>query len=372
MQLLEQIKEQIRNLGPMSFDQFMQQALYTPNSGYYTGLLPKIGAAGDFVTAPEISNMFAKTLGNQCKQVLETLHHPIIFEFGAGNGQLCVDLLLHLAHLDSLPMAYHVLEISPDLKAQQQALIQAQLPADLAARVHWLSEWPKKSFQGVVLANEVLDAMPVHRFLYANTEVFEGYIKLGATDDLEEVYLPCSDLSLKDYVLTNFPQNIDAPYQSEVNLFIDGWFQQCSVMLARGLMLIIDYGFPRHEYYHADRCSGTLMCHYKHQAHSNALINVGSQDITAHVDFTHVAESACAAGFQVSGYTSQAAFLLNNGLMEECLAIPDETTRIFTQQAVKKLIQPHEMGELFKVIALTKDLQLELNGFKMFDRRARL
>ena len=143
-------------------------------------------------------------------------------------------------------------------------------------------------------------------------------------------------------------------------------------MLDRGLVLVIDYGFPRHEYYHADRNSGTIMCHYKHQTHPNALIHVGVQDITAHVDFTHVAEAAFSAGFQVSGYTSQAAFLLNNGLMEECSAIEDVNTRILAQQAVKKLIQPHEMGELFKVIALTKDLDLELNGFKMFDRRDRL
>lgn len=369
MTLLELVHDALETKGAMPFVDFMQLALYAPQLGYYNAGLPTFGAGGDFITAPELTPLFGFTLANQCAQVLNELTNPIIFEFGAGSGRLCVDILMRLEQLNALPLEYHILDVSCHLQSRQQQLVQQTIP-HLADKIKWLSSWPTESFTGVIIANEVLDAMPVHRFLQTKDGLHEIYVGLNETGDLSEIMKPCSNPRVISHVNMILPQVL-SPYQSEINLFIDDWVLQCHAMLDAGAMFILDYGFPRHEYYHPDRNQGTLMCHYHHQAHTNPLVYVGEQDITAHVDFTHVAEAALKAGFHVAGYTNQASFLLGNGLLTLLEQVTGEGL-INTQQAVKTLLQPNEMGELFKVIALTKRLDMTLNGFQWHDKRASL
>lgn len=370
MQLRKNLSKLVRQHGSISFADFMQQALYAPNLGYYSAGLQKFGSYGDFITAPEMTPLFAQTLANQCQQVLSALKNPCLLEFGAGSGRLCIDLLKQLEKLNCLPDTYIILEVSGSLRQRQQESIHQEIP-HLANIVQWISAWPEQPFAGVVLANEVLDAMPVHRFLQTNEGIFESHIKLNENDELIEAYIPCTNALLIKKIQAALPPEI-SPYQSEVNLFIDDWFFQCHAMLSRGAVFIIDYGFPRHEYYHHDRNQGTLMCHFHHQAHTNPLINIGEQDITAHVDFTHVAEAAYDAGFHIAGYTNQAAFLLSNGLLSLLSNTDSIESQIKNQQAVKQLTHPSEMGELFKVIALTKNIDFPLNGFQLQDKRASL
>lgn len=369
MSLLTLIREQIVQKGHLSFTDFMQQALYTPNLGYYTSGLQKFGVGGDFITAPELTPLFGFAVANQCEQILKTIERPVVFEFGAGSGRLCVDILKQLERLNCLPVEYQILELSAHLKQRQQALILHELP-HLFHRVHWLSTWPTTAFEGVVIANEVLDAMPVMRFLQTSNGLLESVIVLNQQDELVEQFIPCLNTKLLTHVQTILPSDC-YPYQSELNLFIDDWLKQCFGMLHKGALLLIDYGYPRHEFYHPDRCHGTLMCHYQHRSHTNPLIYIGKQDITTHVDFTHVAEAGFAAGFHVAGFTNQASFLLANGLLS-CLTVIADEERIRAQQAIKMLTQPNEMGELFKVIALTKSLDVPLHGFLLQDKRSSL
>ena len=370
MTFLQYLIDRLQTEGPMPFVGFMQEALYAPGLGYYSSDRQKFGMGGDFITAPELSPLFGKTVAAQCAQVLKHIGHASMFEFGAGSGRLCVDVLRELEALNALPQDYFILELSGELQARQRALLLAEVP-HLAARVQWLSQWPTTPFKGVILANEVLDAMPVHRFLQTEQGLLESYIGLSPSQTLQEQFKPCDNLRLQAHVQRVLAAEC-MPYQSEANLFLEDWFVSCSKMLQEGAFLIFDYGFPRHEYYHPDRRSGTLMCHYQHQVHPDILAYPGEQDITAHVDFTHVAEAAFAAGFHVAGYTNQASFLLANGLLSLMEALHGERERFRAQQALKQLLHPHEMGELFKVIALTKQLDLPLQGFQEHDKRASL
>ncbi|NCT56591.1 MAG: SAM-dependent methyltransferase [Legionella sp.] len=374
MSPLDHLRQYINQHGSIPFVDFMQQALYAPIWGYYTRQRSPLGASGDFITAPELTPLFGHTLAQQCEQVLRHLNQPIVFEFGAGSGQLCIDILTRLEHLGALPHAYHILEVSTSLQARQKDHIQTKIP-HLADRVQWLSAWPEHAFEGVVIANEVLDAMPVHRFLKTEQGLFESMIALDKNNELIENFVPCTHTYLNNHV-ERVLKHDTVPYASEANLLIDGWIEACHAMLKRGAVLLIDYGFPEHEYYHPSRAQGTLMCHYQHKAHPNPLLHPGEEDITAHVDFTHVADAALNAGFEVSGYTNQASFLLANGLLsllqEHAQDKLDGLDQIKQQEAVKKLLQPHEMGELFKVIALTKQLDFSLTGFQLHDKRASL
>ncbi len=369
MSLLATIRNQIKQQGDLPFVEFMQQALYDPKFGYYSAGLPKLGVQGDFITAPELTPLFGQTLAQQFQQVLVKLNQPILFEFGAGSGRLCVDVLKQLEQLNCLPQAYHILEVSGNLRQRQAALLQQEIP-HLLNRIKWLDRWPQQPFTGLVIANEVLDAMPVHRFLQTPETLLESFITLDAQNELSEIFKPCSNPRLLAEVQAALPKE-QTPYLSEINLFIEDWINQCYTMLLEGAVFLIDYGFPQHEYYHPDRKTGTLMCHYRHHTHTNPLIHVGEQDITAHVDFTQIAQAAHQAGFHIAGYTNQASFLLANGLLSLLEAF-DERQRLNAQQAVKQLIQPSEMGELFKVIALTKNLEIALAGFQLYDKRATL
>lgn len=363
--------------GAIPFVEFMNKALYTPGLGYYSAGLCKLGAKGDFITAPEISPLFSQCLARQCQPVLAHFNDSVILEFGAGSGSLAAELLRELEHLNSLPRQYFILEVSADLKQQQQATLQTRVP-HLLDRVQWLETLPNQPLQGVILANEVLDAMPVQRFRLEEQGVSEFYVGLATPNNSpsETPYiwqaLPTQNESLRVAVETLRP-TLEVGYVSEMNLALPAWIQSVADILAAGMVLLIDYGFPNREYYHPQRDQGTLMCHHRHHAHDNPLILIGLQDITAHVDFTAVAEAALSAGLSVSGYTNQANFLLACGLPELLSALNPDDTKTYLQQTqqAKTLILPSEMGELFKVMALTRHLDMPLLGFAK-DDRARL
>ncbi len=361
MQFKNYFLQQLQQRTHMPFVEFMHHALYAPYVGYYSAKYSSLGKEGDFMTAPEITPLFGYTLANQCADLWSELTHPTLFEFGAGSGKLCVDLLTRLNELGTLPEAYVILDVSAALKEKQYAYINTHIPK-LASRVHWLSQWPHEHFEGIVIANEVLDAMPVHRFLKTEDGLFESMVSLK-DDQFEEQFKPCQNTLLHKHV-DMVLKHTTTPYLSEANLILDNWMQQCKNMLTKGAMFIIDYGFPEHEYYHPDRNQGTLMCHTQHRAHPNPFAHPSFDDITAHVDFTHVATCAHEAGFHVAGYTNQASFLLANHLLD--------FLHINKQQAIQQLTHPSEMGELFKVIGLTKDISTPLQGFQLFDKRASL
>ena len=368
--------------GWIGFDRFMEIALYAPGMGYYSGGAHKFGAAGDFVTAPEISAAFSQTLGAQAAQIL-ALSAPQIVEVGAGSGRLAADLLLELELRDSLPERYFILELSGELRERQRVTI-GQNAAHLLARVNWLDRLPER-FDGLVLANELLDAMPVHLVVWGSG----GVDRTGDQTILERgvgwrnnafVWL---DRPAEGRVLDR-AQTLAAEllppsgFISEINLAAADWTAAWAGILGKGALLLIDYGFPRHEYYHPQRDTGTLMCHYRHHAHGDPFFFPGLQDITAHVDFTAIVEAACEAGLEAGmellGYTTQAAFLLNCGLTDVLARIPAEDHKRYLPQAqaANKLISPAEMGELFKVLALGKGIDATLIGFAQGDRSATL
>lgn len=370
MSLLQTLYTHLKQHQEIPFVEYMQMALYAPGEGYYSSELQKLGQHGDFITAPELTPLFGKTLAQQCQQMFSQLDNPNLFEFGAGTGRLCVDILSHLEHLNCLPETYYILEVSANLRYRQHDLMQQKIP-HLIHKIKWLDNWPETPFNGVIIANEVLDAMPVYRFMYTQSGIKESFVILNNKEELTEVFRPCQNQRLLTYITNNLPQ-YTSPYLTEANLFIDDWILNAYRMLYQGAMLLIDYGFPRHEYYHPDRNQGTLMCHYHHHAHPNPLLHPGEQDITAHVDFTHIAEAGQRAGFHIAGYTNQASFLLANGLLSLVNALNNEQDAFREKQAVKQLTQPSEMGELFKVMALTKNLEIDLNGFLLNDKRVSL
>ena len=359
--LAEHIREEIRAAGgALPFARYMELALYAPGLGYYSAGARKFGAAGDFVTAPERSALFSRCLARQCAEVLEELGHGSILELGAGSGVMAADILAELALLKRLPREYLIMEVSADLRERQQALLAERVP-ELLPLVRWLDELPPP-FSGLILGNEVLDALPAERFKKITTgyeqfcvaEQGEGFAwtEVAAPDELA--------VSVQELEET-LPAPLAAGYESEICLDLLPLLMSLSAMLTRGAMLFLDYGHPRAAYYHPDRSMGTLMCHYRQRAHGDPFLYPGLQDITVHVDFTAVAEAATAVGFELAGYTTQAHFLLSLGIAE--MAGTDMTA---TQQ-VKLLTLPEEMGERFKAIGFTKGLALELQGFALRD-----
>lgn len=357
--------------GQIGFDRFMELALYAPGLGYYSAGSRKFGEAGDFVTAPELSSLFSRCLAHQCAEVLSAINRGDILEFGAGSGVMAADILAELAALDCLPEYYYILELSAELRARQQETILARVP-QLAERTVWLDGLPEAGFHGVVLANEVLDAMPVHRFCIRDGKLRELYVVADGEGFALQGGEPTTEVAER---LALLQQQVDFTegYESELNLRAEDWVRSIGDFLSQGVVLLIDYGFPRSEFYHPQRSSGTLMCHYRHRAHDNTLILPGLQDITAHVDFTSVAEAALAAGLSVRGYTSQANFLIANGLTALLAEVDGDVKKQLTLSAqVKRLTMPGEMGELFKVMALTREWDRPLQGFALRDERGRL
>jgi len=348
--------------GWISFDRYMELALYAPGLGYYSGGARKFGAAGDFVTAPELSPLFAEALAAQLEPILAA-SAPRLLEAGAGSGALALGLLRALERRGALPERYEILEVSGELRARQQETL-AAVP-QLAERVAWLDALPD-TFSGAVVANELLDAMPVHIVAWREDGVFERGVALENGAFAWQDRPAAGALLAVSQGLTC----VAPPYVSEINLAARAWVAEWGRLLQRGALLLIDYGFPQREYYHPQRAEGTLMCHYRHHAHGDPLWLPGLNDITAHVDFTAMAEAGHDAGLDVLGYTSQAQFLLNCGLAQLLEAHQADGAAAYAALAsgAQKLISPAEMGELFKVLALGKGIGEPLLGFTHGDR----
>ncbi|MGD9391935.1 MAG: SAM-dependent methyltransferase [Chromatiales bacterium] len=355
--------------GCLGFDRYMEMALYAPGLGYYTAGRRKFGREGDFITAPEISPLFARSLAHSLKPVLQACESPVILEFGAGSGKLACDLLQALQALDALPEHYLIMELSPELRERQQAVVRERLPG-LSGRVEWLERLPDADIEGAVVANEVLDAMAVHRFRTRETGLEEQCVVCDG-QQLHLDWRPAAR-SLQEAV-ASLALQLPPGHVSEINLRLRPWIGELGRLLARGVALLVDYGYERRDYYSPDRSSGTLFCHYRHHGNTDPLYLPGMQDITAHVDFTAVAEAADSAGLRVAGYTSQAAFLLGCGIeqMLEGMAGEQDAEWFALVEGFKRLVLPTEMGERFRVMALARGLQSGPEGFGQ-DLRFRL
>jgi SAM-dependent MidA family methyltransferase len=351
--------------GWLPFDSFMELALYAPGLGYYSAGAVKLGVGGDFVTAPEMSRLFGQCLARQCAEVLAMTGGEIL-EFGAGTGTMAVTVLEELAALDSLPDRYAILEVSADLTARQRARVE-QLPETLRERVVWLTQLPEEPIRGVVLANEVLDALPCARFVVHDTRVRSLGVAMGADGGFIEREGFAGEL-LARYALPLAREfELADGYRSEVCWRIEPWIAALRQCLQQGAIFLIDYGLPRAQYYHPQRPDGTLRCHFKHRAHNDPLILVGVQDISSWVDFTRVAEAGEAAGLELCGFTTQAGFLIGSGIEELLACDADEITRARRTGEAGRLLLPAEMGEAFKVMALGRGLKGPLRGFTLQD-----
>ena len=362
------IKQQIeQQSGWITFADYMQMALYTPQLGYYSGDTNKFGSTGDFVTAPEISPLFARAVANQVSQVL-SISGGDVLELGAGTGKLAIGVLQRLHALGQLPDHYYILDVSANLRERQQKNMKQSLPEEVFSRVHWLDTLPE-TMTGVVLGNEVLDAIPVHIVRWKNGQWLErgvAYAQGLAWQDR-----PLQDLSLVKHIDSS---QLPDDYVTEICPAAQGLIASLAAMLQQGLILKIDYGFAMREYYHPQRIQGTLMCHFQHHAHDDPFFNPGLQDITAHVDFTAIAETGLVHGLDCAGYTSQAQFLINCRILQMLEEISPEASGRYLPMvaAVQKLLSPAEMGELFKVLALTKGFEVPLEGFVQGDKRHQL
>ena len=396
--------------GWLSFEHFMELALYAPGLGYYSAGSAKIGSGGDFVTAPEISDLFSRCVASQCAQVLAVTGGGIL-ELGAGTGRMAGVVLESLAAAGVLPDRYYILEVSADLAERQRARL-GSLPLSLRERVVWLERLPERPLRGVILANEVLDALPCQRFVVgaagasmsgglaldepANESAAHGPavresvargsavhesashglvvhelgVSLQGDSFIERAASPDAALaSACENLLQELPQPLPAGYRSEVCLKLEPWIASVGACLERGLILLFDYGLPRSHYYHPQRVDGTLRCHFKQLAHDNPYINVGVQDITAWVDFTRVAEAGVAAGLDVTGFCTQAAFLLATGIESLVAGAAGVVEEARLAGEARRLLMPGEMGEAFKAIALTRDYAAPLSGFALQDLR---
>ena len=351
----------------------MEMALYEPGLGYYSAGATKLGSEGDFITAPEMSPLFSRCLANQCIEVLQTVPGGNILELGAGSGVMAADVLSELDAQQLVPEHYFILEVSADLRERQRALLQKRVP-HLVDRVEWLERLPEE-FRGLLLANEVLDALPVQRFRIRGLQVNQLGVtwQLGQLDWSEVHADPALEAAVRE-IEFNLGEPFADGYTSELNLRLNPWIAGIAAALREGVALFIDYGLPRRQYYSSARRDGTLLCHFRHRFHDDSLINVGVQDIGAWVDFTAVAEAAVAAGMGVVGYTTQAHFLIGNGI-EKFLAPHDDedlAARLQLARQAMLLTLPGEMGERFKVIGLSNGVSAPLRGFSVRDLAAML
>jgi len=376
--LSELIKQEIVAAGGwINFEQYMQLALYAPGLGYYNGGAQKFGEQGDFMTSPEVSPLFAQTLANPLATLLEKIPDAKIIEFGAGSGKLAADLLLALSSLKRLPDEYLIIELSAELQQRQKETINHKVP-QLLERVQWLTHLPETPVNGIVIANEVLDAMPVQRFSFMDkkvkllgVEVSEQTLKLSYKNADQKIIQKVNALS---DAFNNAFDNSGHSYNSEINCHINPWIKSVSQCIKKGAVYLIDYGYPRSEYYSEDRHMGTFLGYYKHRSMDAPLWYPGLQDLTAFVDFTEVAEAAIENGFDVDGFTSQGNFLLNAGLAKvvDGIETTNEVQRLKLAQQMKTLSLPGEMGERFKVLGLSKGLDENIPGFELRDFRYRL
>jgi len=368
--LCTSIVKEIERSGPMPFDRYMEHVLYRPGLGYYVNGLHKFGAAGDFITAPEQGTLFARTLARQLDQVaLQLPADWTLLEIGAGSGALARDLLPAMIRP---PAAYRIVDRSAMLREQQAATL-STLPERVRQTIDWLDRPPRRPFDGVVVANEVLDALPVARFERANATTWElavavesgrlGWTRRPAAERLRQAV---------ERISNTLPEVRHNPYRSELCLDLPAWLDTVTRPLRRGLVLLFDYGYPRAEYYHPARSDGTLVCHYRHRAHFDPFVWPGLTDLSAFVDFTAVAEAGDALGLSVAGFTTQAGFLLSLGAHELIEHERGEQRRLTEIAELKRLTLPGEMGEKFKVLGLTRQLAGALGGFRLIDHLHRL
>jgi SAM-dependent MidA family methyltransferase len=346
--------------GWISFNRFMEFALYDADFGYYSGSLRKFGEEGDFVTASEISSFFAKALCIQFKEIFQSLDKNII-EIGAGSGKFALEVIQSLEADSESINHYFILEISQSLRKQQYDLLIEQLPSNLFNKVQWINEIPKK-YEGIIFCNELLDAFPIDLIKKNLGNYFQKGVGVENSEFIWKDKL-IDDLFVYDQVnLESLPDN----YLIEHSIHIKNWINQINQSFSKGILLIIDYGFNDKEYFHDQRAQGTLMCHFKHYAHDNPLIHLGIQDITSHVNFSYVAREASKLGLHVKGFISQANFLINCGILDllEKVNIEDRALYMKSVSEIQKLLSPAEMGDLFKVMAIEKNIDIDFIGLK--------
>ncbi len=371
--LQDEIRQLIRtsDINAISFAKFMESALYHPVDGYYTSATQVLGGEGDFTTAPELGTVFGHFLSAKIARTFHSSPIPArIYEFGAGSGKLCVQLLSELKRLNCEIEDYVIIEISPRLRQIQQQLVARQTP-EISTKVHW-SDFPADNgIQGVVIANEVIDAMPVELVRFVEGRVHQGYVtELGDIFQLEfrtileeEFEQTCNQI--------NWPY-FEGIYTSEIHCRAEAWLKKVGECFELGSMLISDYGFPQHEYYHPDRNQGTLMCHRRHHSLHDPFEFIGCQDITAHVNFSSLARIAETVGLEVNGFTTLAGFIVDTGLESLDLASLQISEQMSVTQQLNTLTSPSEMGELFKVMELSKNIESDQLGFKTLDHMHRL
>lgn len=353
--------------GWISVADYVGAALYAPGLGYYAAGARKFGADGDFVTAPEITSLFAQAVAAQLAEVLER-HPGDIIELGPGSGRLAAGLLAALDERRALPARYRLLEVSPDLRARQREHLRSSV-APLLSLVDWIEVLPER-WRGILVANEVLDAVPPHVVVRKQGSWYERGVAVS-DHGLTLADHPLAG-ALRDAAAARFPEGDD--YVSEINPAAEALVKSLAQRCEAGVLLVIDYGFPASEYYHPQRVTGTLMTHYRHRSLDDPLLLPGLADITAHVDFTAIARAGAAAGLQVAGFTTQARFLVNCGILDILARIGDVQSAAYLREAsaVQKLLSPAEMGELFKVLALTRVGEQRLRGFRDGDQSHRL
>ncbi|HEX7113052.1 MAG TPA: SAM-dependent methyltransferase [Mizugakiibacter sp.] len=361
--LCDQLREEIAAHGHVPFSRFMERCLYAPGLGYYSAGRTKFGAAGDFVTAPELGELFARCVVNAVLPALRALGPQADFlELGGGSGAFAEAALRALADAGALPRRYLILEPSADLRERQQARLHAALPAELAARAQWLERPPQEAWRGVLFANEVIDALPATRFTVHHGDVLEECVALDGEGRFARVDRPTDPLvsGAVRHLEADLGEPFADGYRSELLPQLPYWMQAVAGTLEAGLMLFVDYGYPRREYYLPERSDGTLVAHYRHRAHGDPYHLPGLQDLTAFVDFTALAEAGNSAGFSVAAYLPQAQFLIASGLAEAFAAAseaaPDEAARYRLAQEVKRLTLPGEMGERFQVMLFARGL----------------
>ncbi|WIG56645.1 MAG: SAM-dependent methyltransferase, MidA [Rhodanobacteraceae bacterium] len=379
--LADVIRQEIASTGPVSFARFMERCLYAPGLGYYSAGRLKFGKAGDFVTAPELGNLFARCVARALAPALRACGEDATwFELGGGSGAFARDALLELQSLDTPPKHYWLLEPSADLRERQRERLQNELPANLFARCAWLDRPPQDAWTGVLFANEVLDALPVTRFTLQGGEVFEEHVDANGNGAFVRADRPADPLvaGAVRHLQRSLGREFEDGYRSEVLPQLPWWLEAIAGTQTRGAALFVDYGYVRRAFYLPERRDGTLLCHYRHRAHDDPLILPGLQDITASVDFTALAEAGVGAGFELASYAFQSEFLIASGLDAVFAAARQATTgeaaRYALAQEVKRLTLPGEMGERFQAMLLARELDAGavFPALLAVDRSARL
>ncbi len=357
--------------GAIPFAQFMDLALYHPDYGYYTSANTVLGEEGDFTTAPEMGELFGQSLAVKLAEIFKAQQVPAkIYEFGAGSGKMAVQILTELNRLDCPIDQYTIIEISPRLKETQHLTISRN--ADINSKVvSWRDSLPTEDIHGVIIANEVLDAMPVELVRIENGQIRQGYV-IESTQGFELQFgTPYEPRIQQSFEQLEFCQ-IDGAYTTELHCHAMTWLEEVTAKLTTGSILIVDYGFPEHEYYHPNRYTGTLMCHRRHHSLQDPFAYIGCQDMTAHLNFSALARIAESAGFDVNGFTTLAGFIIECGMQNLNVDNLSEFESALFYKQINTLTSPSEMGEIFKVMEFTKMSQSSDLGFRMLDHVHRL